>query len=149
MLLSGSRKGFKSYLLSSFFGAAMIAATYAYFNYTFSRFHFIDFKKEIFYTNNDIFYPRLDSYTVVIYSSKKEDFSFIKKKIKTDKKILVIDLDKNRQKAKNNIIFITSNINTLLPIINRFKIFSVPVVFDIKKIKNFNYKQNSKIQILQ
>jgi hypothetical protein len=146
MFIAGSRKGFKSYLLSSFFGAAMIAATYAYFNYTFSRFHFIDFKKEVFYTRNDIFTPKLDSYTVIIYSSKKEKISTIKKRIKTDKKILAIDLDRSRPKAKNDIIFITSNINTLLPIINRFKIFSVPVVFDIKKMKDFNYKQSSKME---
>jgi hypothetical protein len=146
MLLSGSRKGFKSYLLSSFFGTAMIAATYAYFNYTFSKFHFIDFKKEIFYTNNDIFIPKLDTYTVVIYSSKKEKFPSIRHKIKTDKAILAIDLDRSRPKAKDNIIFITSNINTLLPIINRFKIFHIPAIFDIKKIKKLNYKQNSKLE---
>jgi len=146
MLLTGSRRGFKSYLLSSFFGAVMIAATYAYYHYKYSKFHFIDFKKEIFYQKKDIFTPKEQNYTVIIYSSKKDDILKIAQKIKTNKKILAIDIDRSRLKAKNDIIFITTNINTLLPLINRFIIYRVPVVFDIKKITKQKYKQDSKIE---
>ncbi len=38
-----------STLLASFFGAVMVAAAFAYFNYKFSEYKFIDFKEWIFY----------------------------------------------------------------------------------------------------
>ena len=128
------RSGLRSYLLSSFFGAAMIAATYAYFNYKFSQFHFIDFEKQLFYTSNDIFSPQDDRYTVIVYSSKKDDPVTLAKRVKDHDRFLLLDLSGIRLTSHEEMIFITSGINTLLPFINRFNIFSVPVVFDIERV---------------
>jgi hypothetical protein len=62
-----------STLLASFFGAAMIAAAFAYFNYKFSEYKFIDFKEWIFYEKRDIFTPQKEKYIVVFYSSKENN----------------------------------------------------------------------------
>ena len=42
-------------LLASFFGAAMIAAAFAYFNYKFSEYKFINFSEWVFYEEKTIF----------------------------------------------------------------------------------------------
>jgi hypothetical protein len=140
------RKGLRAYLLSSFFGAAMIAATYAYFNYKFSQFHFIDFDKHLFYSAQDIFVPHDDRYTVIVYSSKKDDLPALLPRVKEHHRFLALDLSGSRPAATDQITFITSGINTLLPVINRFNIYRVPVVFDIERVKDGNFKQASKIE---
>lgn len=140
------RRGLRAYLLSSFFGAAMIAATYAYFNYKFSQFHFIDFEKQLFYSAKDIFVPEDDHYTVIVYSSKKDDLQTLTRRIKEPYRFLALDLAGSRPAASEKITYITSGINTLLPFINRFNIFHVPVVFDIERVKGGNFKQASKIE---
>ncbi len=139
------RGGLRLYLLSSFFGAAMIAATYAYFNYKFSQYHFIDFDKELFYTSNDIFVPDSDRYTVIVYSSKKDDPLTLAKRVMEHDRFLFLDLSGTRPASREEETFVTSGINTLLPVINRFNIFHVPVVFDIERVKKGNFKQSSKI----
>lgn len=140
------RRGLRAYLLSSFFGAAMIAATYAYFNYKFSQFHFIDFDKQLFYSAKDIFLPHDEKYTVIVYSSKKDDIFRLVKRVKEHDRFLALDLAGSRPAGTDEITFITSGINTLLPFVNGFKIYRVPVVFDIERVKNGNYKQASKIE---
>jgi len=140
------RRSLRSYLLSSFFGAAMIAATYAYFNYKFSQFHFIDFEKQIYYISKDIFIPTEERYTVIVYSSKKDDPVALSKRVTEHGRFLALDLAGSRLSSHKEMIFITSGINTLLPFVNRFNIYHVPVVFDIERVKNGNYKQTSKIE---
>ena len=140
------RRGIRAYLLSSFFGAAMIAATYAYFNYRFSQFHFIDFDKEIFYTSKDVFSPDEEKYTIIVYSSKKDDPIALSKRVTIHDRFLALDVAGSRLTSEKEMVFITSGINTLLPIINRFNIYNVPVVFDIERVKNGNFKQASKIE---
>ena len=143
------RKGRKifslNYLFASFFGALMIAGAFAYYNYKFSQFKFFNFKDNIFYQKKDIFVPKEQKYTVVIYSSNMTNPDKLLKKIKTKNKILAIDLYQERFSENNKTIFITSGINTLLKMIQQYNIYSVPVVFDIKKFNNKLYKQDSKM----
>lgn len=140
------RRGLKSYLLSSFFGAAMIAAAYAYFNYKFSQFHFIDFDKSIFYTSNDLFVPKEERYTLIVYSSKKDTVTPLLKRIPEHEPFLALDISGERFESSGGVLHITATINTLLPLINRFKIMEVPVVFDIERVGKNNFKQCSKIE---
>jgi len=140
------RGGLKSYLLSSFFGAAMIAATYAYFNYKFSQFHFIDFDKALLYTKNDIFTPDRDNYTVIVYSSRKDKPKELVKRINEPYHFLAFDLSGERFESTEDMTFVTAGINTILPLVNRFRIYEVPVVFDIERVKNNDFKQVSKIE---
>lgn len=140
------RKGFRSYLFSSFFGAAMIAAVYAYFNYKFSQYHFIDFDKTLFYTANDLFVPHEERYTLLVYSSKKDKVEELLARVPEHERLLALDLSGGRFPSEGEIIYITSTINTLLPLINRFKIMEVPVVFDIERVDKNNFKQSSKIE---
>jgi len=138
-----------TYILASFFGAAMIALAFAYYNYTFSKYKFFDFKKEIFYEKRDIFNPKEKFYTVVIYSSNMQDIKEITKKIKTKNIILAIDLYQKRFNQEDSIIPITAGMNTLLKFVQKFNIYSVPSFFDIKRLKNGHYKQDSSIKTLE
>ncbi len=135
-----------NYLFASFFGALMIAGAFAYYNYKFSQFKFFNFKDNIFYQKKDIFVPKEEKYTVLIYSSNMSNADKLIKKIKTENKILAIDLYQQRFVTKNNTIFITSGMNTLLKLIQQFNIYNIPVVFDIKKFNKVQYKQDSKIE---
>ncbi len=134
-----------NYLFASFFGALMIAGAFAYYNYKFSQFKFFNFKDNIFYQKKDIFVPKEEKYTVLIYSSNMSNADKLIKKIKTKNKILAIDLYQQRFVTKDNTIFITSGMNTLLKLIQQFNIYNIPVVFDIKKFNKVQYKQDSKI----
>ena len=123
----------------------MIAGAFGYYNYKFSQFKFFNFKDNVFYQKKDIFIPHEEKYTVLIYSSNMNDVKELIKQIKTDKKILAIDLYQQRFATKDNTIFLTSGMNTLLKLIQQFNIYNVPVVFDIKKFNKVQYKQDSKI----
>lgn len=145
-MTQGGGRGLKFYMFSSFFGAAMIAATYAYFNYKYSLFNFIDFSQSAFYSKNNIFAPKEDSYTILVYSSKKDDIKKLLERVEKKEKILAIDLAGNRFENTDDVEYLTAGINTLLPIINKFKINEVPIVFNIEKINKENFKQTSKIE---
>ncbi len=137
-----------TYILASFFGAAMIAAAFSYYNYTFSKYKFFDFEKEIFYQKRDIFTPNKEYYTVIVYSSNMQNFHEIIKKIKTTNPILAIDLYQKRFNKEDSIIPITTGMNTLLKFIQKFNIYDVPCLFDIKRVKGTLYKQYSSIKKL-
>ena len=47
-----------TYIFGSFFGAAMIAVAFAYSNYRFSQYKFVDFAKLVFYEKSEIFTPK-------------------------------------------------------------------------------------------
>ncbi len=138
-----------NYLFASFFGALMIAGAFAYFNYKFSEYKFIDFKKWIFYKKKDIFTPKYDEYAVLVYSSNQIEPKEILKKIKPKYHILAVDLYQRRRESDQNVTFITSGINTLLKFVQRFNIYEVPCIFLIKKEKESLYKQNSRINTLE
>lgn len=127
----------------------MIAAAFAYFNYKYSQYKFINFKETILYTKNQIFEPRKDRYIVVVYSSKMGDIEDALKPLAAKNSVLAIDLYQQRRDNKKGIVYATAGTNTLLKIIHRFHIREVPSYFMIKK-QNDNglYKQDSKIYLL-
>ena len=60
-----------TYRFGSFFGATMIAAAFAYSNYRFSQYKFVDFAKLVFYEKSEIFTPKEPKYTLLIFSSNQ------------------------------------------------------------------------------
>jgi hypothetical protein len=148
-----ARKGAKSLfslstLLASFFGAAMIAAAFAYFNYKFSEYKFINFKEWVFYEKSDIFIPKAQKYIVVFYSSKEPNT--MEQLAHTDLNIPIIAIDYYNQVRENSptTTFLRSGTNTSLKFIQRFNIYNSPSIFFIKKHKDFLYKQDSMIRKL-
>ncbi|WP_456403116.1 hypothetical protein [Hydrogenimonas sp.] len=148
---SGRRKSLFSfsYVFASFFGAAMIAAAFAYFNYKYSQYRFINFKEMILYTKSQIFEPEKDRYIVVIYSSHMGDIDPALKELKRKNSVLAIDLYQQRRAAEPGVVYATAGTNTLLKIIHRFHIREVPSYFMIKRQNDKGlYKQDSQIYLL-
>jgi hypothetical protein len=137
-----------STLLASFFGAAMIAAAFAYFNYKFSEFKFINFKEWVFYEKTDIFTPKAENYVVIFYSSNKPGATKAIQEAKSKYPILAVDYYQHAVVSTDKVTFIKSGTNTLLKLIQRFNIYNVPTVFIIKKVKESLYKQDSMIRKL-
>jgi hypothetical protein len=137
-----------STLLASFFGAAMIAAAFAYFNYKFSEYKFIDFKEWIFYEKSDIFVPDKEKYIVVFYSSKDANTMEQLSNINLPLPILAIDYYNEVQENSQNTTFLRSGTKNSLSFIQRFNIYESPSIFFIKKSKDSLYKQDSMIRKL-
>jgi hypothetical protein len=151
MLQQQRKRGFSFYLLSSFFGAAMIAGSYAYFNWKFSEYRFINFSKVTYYTSDSTFEPKNEEYLVVVYSSNRTKKEKIRESIKNDNiEILAIDLAQRRYKSENNVTYLSAGINTLLGFVQTFNVYYAPSGFFIKREKNNKtlYKQNSMVQSL-
>jgi hypothetical protein len=143
------RRGFSlSYLFASFFGALMVASAFAYYNYRFAQFKFIDFNEWVFYEKSTLFTPQEPNYTVVVFSSNQTALDEILLKVKSKYPILAIDLYQHRDKRDDGIIQISAGMNTLLPFVQRFNIYEIPAVFTITKNKETLYKQDSLIQVL-
>jgi len=136
-------------VLGSFFGAAMIAGAFAYFNYKFAEYKFINFTEWTFYQKNDIFMPKDDRYIVLFYSSKMPNVVEKIKKANSEYKILAIDYYQQNFPSTKNVIFMRSGTNTTLKFIQRFNIYDAPSVFIIKKSKDALYKQDSMIRKLK
>ena len=136
-------------ILSSFFGAAMIAGAFAYFNYKFSEYKFLNFKEWVFYQKNDIFMPKDDKYIVLFYSSKMPNVVDKIKKAKSEYKILAVDYYQQTFASSDEVFFLRSGTNTTLKFIQRFNIYDAPSVFIIKKSKDALYKQDSMIRKLK
>jgi hypothetical protein len=150
MKISQGRRVFSlNYLFASFFGAALIAGAFAYSNYRFSEYKFIDFSKLVFYTKKDIFIPKSDLYTVVIYSSNMQKFGTIRRKITKDFPILAIDMFQQKRGKEKDVLFIASGMNTLLKVIQTFNIYELPSTFTIKRFNKTQYKQDSTIKIIE
>ena len=137
-----------STLLASFFGAAMIAGAFAYFNYKFSEYKFINFKDWTFYEKSDIFIPKEDKYIIVFYSSRDKDT--VKKLSNIEFKFPILAIDYYNKSVKNSkrTIFLRSGTSTSLKFIQRFNIYESPSIFFIKKTKDTLYKQDSMIRKL-
>ncbi|MFA5232978.1 MAG: hypothetical protein WC390_01165 [Sulfurimonas sp.] len=143
---NGGRSLFSlSTLLASFFGAAMIAAAFAYFNYKFSEYKFVDFKEWVFYEKKDIFVPDADKYIVVFYSSKEKDTARLLKETNLNYPVIAIDYYNEIYENGQNTTFLRSGTKTSLNFIQRFNIYEVPSIFFIKKTKEQIYKQDSTI----
>jgi hypothetical protein len=148
-----ARKGGKSLfslstLLASFFGAAMIAAAFAYFNYKFSEYKFIDFHKWTFYEKSDIFVPKEDKYVVVFYSSRENNTMNLLAQTDLNLPILAIDYYNRVRENTATTTFLRSGTKTSLSFIQRFNIYESPSIFFIKKQQDFLYKQDSMIRKL-
>ncbi len=148
-----AKKGGKRFLslatiLSSFFGAAMIAGAFAYYNYKFSEYKFIDFKKLVFYEKKDIFTPKANKYIVVFYSSKDKETQKLLSKVDLNLPILAIDYYNEVFTNKNKTTFLRSGTKTSLAFIQRFNIYNSPSIFFIKRLKDSLYKQDSMIRKL-
>lgn len=126
----------------------MVAAFFFYYNYKFQTYKFLDFSKITLYTKNDIFTPTKDKYTLIVFSSKKDNLEDLIKKIKTSYPILAIDIYQARKDYKN-VIYTTAGINTIIKIIQHLNIYEVPVVLNIKKFNKTLYKQDSKIIVIK
>ena len=137
-----------SNLLASFFGAAMIAAAFAYFNYKFSEYKFVDFKEWVFYEKSDIFSPKEESYIVVFYSSKDKQSPRLLSNLDLGYPLLAIDYYNNIYENSKSTTFLRSSTKTSLNFIQRFNIYEVPSIFFIKKTKDSLYKQDSMIRKL-
>lgn len=148
-----ARKGGKSLfslstLLASFFGAAMVAGAFAYFNYKFSEYKFIDFKDFVYYEKSDIFKPDKEEYIVVFYSSREKNTMDKLANLNLNLPILAIDYYNKVRPNTNTTTFIRSGTNTSLKFIQRFNIYNSPSVFFIKRTKDSLYKQDSMIRKL-
>ena len=130
-------------LLASFFGAGMIAIAFAYFNYKFQEYKFIDFDKWLVYKKADVFTPTEEQYLVVFYSSKKAGTVENLNKLRPKYKILAIDYYQQNFPSNEHVTYVRSGTNTILKIVQRFNIYKTPSVFIIKKVKEGLYKQNS------
>ena len=137
-----------STLLASFFGAAMIAAAFAYFNYKFSEYKFINFKEWTFYEKSDIFVPKVDKYIVVFYSSRETNTMDLLANTDLNIPILAIDYYNKVRKNTKTTTFLRSGTNTSLKFIQRFNIYNSPSIFIIKRNKETLYKQDSMIRKL-
>ncbi len=148
-----ARKGGKSLfslstLLASFFGAAMIAGAFAYFNYKFSQYKFIDFKDFAYYEQNNIFQPKKQEYIVVFYSSREKGTMNKLAHLNLNLPILAIDYYNKVRSNTKTTTFLRSGTNTSLKFIQRFNIYNSPSLFFIKKVKDSLYKQDSMIRKL-
>ncbi len=148
-----ARKGGKSLfslstLLASFFGAAMVAGAFAYFNYKFSEYKFINFKDFAYYEKNDIFKPTKEEYIVVFYSSREKETMDELANLNLNLPILAIDYYNKVRPNSKTTTFLRSGTNTSLKFIQRFNIYSAPSIFFIKRVKDSLYKQDSMIRKL-
>ena len=135
-------------ILASFFGAAMIAAAFAYFNYKFSEYKFVNFSEWIFYQKKEIFTPTAERYVVVFYSSNVSGTAETLKEAKAAYPILAVDYYQKSFESTADTLFVRSGTNTTLQLIQRFNIYHTPTVFIIKKVKDGLYKQDSMIRQL-
>ncbi len=138
-----------NYLFASFFGAALIASAFAYSNYRYSEYKFIDFSQWIFYEKKDIFSPKKDNYTLVIYSSNMQDFSSFKNKLDTKDPLIVLDMFQQKRGLEEDVLYLGAGMNTLLKVVQRFNVYELPSVLKIKKFKDTNYKQDSLIKVIK
>ena len=137
-----------STLLASFFGATMVAGAFAYFNYKFSEYKFIDFKTFAYYEKSDIFKPTAEKYIIVFYSSREKGTMDKLAKLNLNLPILAIDYYNKVRTNTEKTTFLRSGTNTSLKFIQRFNIYSAPSIFFIKRVKDSLYKQDSMIRKL-
>ena len=126
----------------------MIAAAFAYFNYKFSEYKFIDFKQWTFYEKNDVFIPSAQKYIIIFYSSKEKETINKLADINLNLPILAIDYYNQVRENTPTTTFLRSGTKNSLAFIQRFNIYESPSIFIIKKSKDTLYKQDSMIRKL-
>ena len=148
--MTGKGKSFFSLstLLASFFGTAMIAAAFAYFNYKFSEYKFINFKEWIFYEKADVFIPKEEKYIIIFYSSREKGTMNLLADTNLTLPTLAIDYYNKVRENSSNTIFLRCGTKNSLSFIQRFNIYESPSIFFIKRQKDALYKQDSMIRKL-
>ena len=126
----------------------MIAVSFAYFNYKFSEYKFIDFKEWTFYEKSDLFTPKEENYIVVFYSSREKGTMDLLAKVDLNLPILAIDYYNKVRDNSETTTFLRGGTENSLAFIQRFNIYSSPSIFFIKKHKDSLYKQDSMIRKL-
>lgn len=138
-----------NYLFASFFGALMIASAFAYYNYRFSEYKFIDFGKWIFYEKSAIFEPDAQHYTMLIFSSNRDDLKDLLPLLSSEHPIIAVDLYQKREAVSGNVHYMSASMNTLLPMVQRFQIYEVPSAFRLRQENALLYKQDSPIEAVR
>lgn len=123
----------------------MVASAYAYFNFKFSEYRFIDFNKYTFYTQKNIFIPDQQTYVLLLYSSHSKTQLEKVKDLKVDYPILAIDIHQKRFPSTDKLIYTTTGINSVINIIQKFNVYNTPSLLFINKQSGLVYKQASKI----
>ncbi len=126
----------------------MIAASFAYFNYKFSEYKFIDFKEWTFYEKSDLFTPKEDKYIVVFYSSREKDTMRLLGDLNLTLPVLAVDYYNRVRENTKTTTFLRSGTKNSLAFIQRFNIYESPSIFFIKRTKETLYKQDSMIRKL-
>jgi len=126
----------------------MVAAFFFYYNYKFKEYKFLDFNKLILYQKHQIFEPKAEEYTLIIFSSRMNDINELLKKINTKYPVLAVDIYQQRKDYKN-ILYTTAGINTIIKIIQYLNIYEVPVVLNIKRYHKKLYKQDSPLEVIK
>jgi len=137
------------YIFSSFVGALLVAGFFAYDNYRFAKFKFINFNQTILYTKNDIFTPKQNHYYMLVFSSKMSNIDTLLSKISKNYPIIVVDMYQKVYNSKKNLIFVRTGTNTIISIIRKFNIKEVPVYFEIKRYNKNLFKQNSILKVIK
>jgi hypothetical protein len=141
-LLSGT------YIFGSFFGAFMVASAYAYFNFKFSEYRFIDFNNYTFYTKKDIFIPKENIYVLLMYSSHSSGQIDKIKDLKVKYPIIALDIHQKRFESNDRVIYVTTGINSIINIIQKFNFYNTPTLLFIERQKGLVYKQSSQLSPL-
>ena len=139
--------------LTSYSFAVVIAAMLAVLAYVsyqgqFKQIAFIDFSQYSFYGKNDIFEAKHNHYVLLFYSSKQRSALDIIKSIKmrADAKIIALDLAQNRFENTKNISYITTSMNNILDIVQRFNVHKVPSLLYLDKVQQKIYRKNGILQ---
>ena len=136
-----------TYIFGSFFGAAMIAAAFAYSNYRFSQYKFVDFAKLVFYEKSEIFTPKEPKYTLLIFSSNQSKLDEI---LPTkNETVVAIDIFQKRYESNSTLKYINSDVNTVLELMRNLSITKLPSSVEIVHQRGEIYKQNSSINVLE
>ncbi len=138
-----------TYIFGSFFGAAMIAIVFAYNNYRFSKYKFIDFSQLVFYEKSEIFKPKEPRYTILVFSSNQSKIDEILAGEKIAEPVIAVDIFQKRSDSNKTLKYISSDINTILKLMNTLNITSVPSSVQIVHQNGEIYKQDSKIKTIK
>ncbi|MGG7048696.1 MULTISPECIES: hypothetical protein [unclassified Campylobacter] len=134
-----------TYIFGSFIGAAMIAVVFAYSNYRFSRYKFVDFSKVILYQKSDIFDPEASKYMLLLYSSNQNSPSELLAQLDTNLPVIAVDIMQKRAESNASVSFVSSDINTILKLMNTLNITQLPSSVELVQNSEKIYKQDSAI----
>lgn len=126
----------------------MVASAYAYFNFKFSEYRFIDFNNYTFYSKKDVFVPSEEAYVFLIYSSHSLGQIDKVKNLKVEYPIIAIDIHQKRFESNNRVHYVTTGINSIINIIQKFNFYNTPTLLFIEKQNGLVYKQSSQLNTL-